>query len=297
MRKRIFITVGIVLFTFAAVWRFVLVPRWTERIPAGWQWQAHYTGYQTNADPQTGILPEKDSASNNSHAITTVTDSRQRGSVELHDRFTSHDITSGQVTYEYDYRAFVDPRTGAHLKEEYQGDYFVFPRNVEQKTYRLRFSYVKGIPLAFQREEEVEGLATYLFAYKGRGEYTETYLGTAAFPGVKVPPGQEIKCADDQFIYKVWVEPVTGEVVKSEDSCHSNDYLYEIATGKQLAVVDHWGTETAGDDVIHHVAAARGERSKILWQTRYIPSSLFVAGLLSFGLVMLPRRPISNENA
>jgi hypothetical protein len=297
MRKKIFMAFGLVLFGFAAVWQFVLVPRWTERIPAGWQWETDYIGYQTWPDPQTGQLPEKDATGTYSHDIAIVANSRQPGSVELDDRYLTHDIASGQVTYEYNYHAAVDPRTGMHLKEEYRGDYFLFPRNVEQKTYNMRFSYLKGIPVTFQREETVEGLNTYLFAYRGRGEYTESYVGTAAYPGIQVKPGQEIKCADDQFIFRAWVEPVTGEIVKIEESCNSNDYVYDIATSKQLEVIDRWGGETAGDDVISRVETVSRERTKLLWTTRYIPFGLLVAGLLCFGFVMLPRRSSKNEDA
>ena len=297
MRKKVFIVAGLALFGLTAVWQFVLVPRWTERIPAGWQWETDYTGYQTYPDPQTGQLPKKDATGTYTHTIAIVANSRQPGSVELDDRYLTHDVASGQVTYEYNYRALVDPRTGAHLKEEYRGDYFLFPRNLEQRTYNMRFSYLKGIPVAFQREEDVAGLATYLFTYRGRGEYTESYAGTAEYPGVHVKPGQEIKCADDQFIFKAWVEPVMGEIIKIEESCNSNDYFYDIATCKQLEVVDRWGGEPAGDDVISRVETVSRERTRLLRTTHYIPDGLLVAGLLCFGFLMLPKRPSENEDA
>jgi hypothetical protein len=297
MRKKIFIAAGLALFGLTAVWQFFLVPRWRERIPAGWQWETDYTGYQTYPDPQTGQLPKKDATGTYSHTIAIVANSRQPGSVELDDRYLTHDVASGQVAYEYIYRALVDPRTGAHLKKEYRGDYFLFPRNVEQKTYNIRFSYLKGIPVAFEREEDVAGLATYLFSYRGRGEYTEAYVGTAQYPGVKVKPGQEIKCADDQFIFKAWVEPVTGEIIKIEENCNSNDYFYDIVTGKQLEVVDRWGGETAGDDVISRVETVSRERTRLLRTTRYIPAGLLVAGLLCFGFLMLPKSSSENEDA
>ncbi len=297
MKKKVLIVAGLILFGLTAVWQFLLVPHWTTRIPAGWQWESTYIGYLSYADPQTGKIPEKDAAGTYSQSISIVPNSGQPGSVELSSQYLIHDIASGQVTYEYKYAAPVNPQTGAHLKEEYRGDYFLFPRNVEQKTYNLRFSYLKGVPVVFQREEEVDGLPTYLFAYRGRGEYTESYAGTEQFPGIKVKPGQELKCADDQFAFKAWVEPLSGEIVKIEESCHAGDYVYDIATGKQLDAVDRWGGETAGDDVRNRVKTAGRERTKILWQTRYIPSGMIVAGLLCFGFVMLSSRSLRNEDA
>jgi len=213
MRKKVFVSAGLILLAFTALWHFALVPRWTERIPAGWQWEADYIGYETYPQPN-GQLPDKDVVAAYSHVITIVPNSRRAGSVELDDRYSTRDIASGKVNFEYNYIAQVDPRTGAHLKPEYRGDYFLFPRNVEQKTYNLRFSYLKGIPVTFQREEEISGLNTYIFSYRGRGEYTESFAGTPEFPGILVEPGQEIKCADDHFVFKAWVEPVTGSIVK-----------------------------------------------------------------------------------
>lgn len=297
MRKKIFTVAGLMLLSLTALWQFALMPRLTERIPAGWHWESDFIGANAYPDPQTGQMPETNLTGTYTHALSIVANSYGPRSLELDDKYLILDVVTGNVIWEYNYRALVDPRTGAHLKEEYRGDYFLFPRNVERKTYNLRFSYLKGIPVAFQSEEEVEGLATYVFTYHGRGEYTEAYAGTAEYPGTKVQSGQEIKCADDQLIFKVWVEPVTGEMIKIEENCNSNDYVYDIATGKQLEAVDRWSGKTAGDDVVSRVDIVSRERTKILRTTRYIPVSLLVAGLLCFGFVMLPKRPSRNEDA
>ena len=294
-RKKIFIVAGLTMLSLSAVWRFALVPRWTERIPVNWEWRSDFIGVNAYPDPKTGMMPKGDVTGTYTHAITIKPNSRQSGALELEDRFLIKDVLTGTTTWEYNVSAQVATGTGAHTKKEYQGDYFLFPRNVEQKTYKLRLSYLKGIPVIFQREEDVKGLATYLFAYRGRGEYTEAYAGTAEYPGTKVQPGQEIKCANDQLVFKVWVEPVTGEMIKIEENCNSNDYIYDIASGKQLAAVDRWAGETAGDDVINRVDTVTKERAKLLRLTRDIPLGLLAAGLLCFGLVMLPRRSSKNE--
>jgi PAS domain S-box-containing protein len=288
MRKKILVAVGLALLGFTAVWQFALAPRWTQRIPTGWSWKTDYIGFQTFPDPQTGQIPDKDVSTIYSQSISIVPNSAQPGSVELDSEYAINDITSGQVSWEYKYFAPVNPQTGEHLKPEYRGDYFVFPRNVEKKIYRLRFTYLKGVPVAFQKEVDVEGLNTYLFAYRGRGEYTESYVGTDQSVGIKVKPGQEVKCADDQFIFKIWVEPLTGATVKIEESCHSGDYVYDVATGAQREAVDRWGGVTAGDDVINQVKSAGAERARLLWLTRYLPSMFLLAGLVCFVCSWLP---------
>jgi hypothetical protein len=289
MKTKILIIAGFSLLVFTAVWHFALAPRLTQRIRTGWSWETKYVGTQTYANAQTGQLPEKETTTTYSQLTKIVPNSEKPDSVELDNRYVIYDITNGKVSYEYKYTAPVNPQTGEHLKEEYRGNYFLFPKNVEKKTYNLRFSYLKGVPVAFQKEVEIEGLNTYLFAYRGRGEYTESYAGTEEFPGVKVKPGQEIKCADDQFIFKVWVEPLTGGIIKVEESCYSGDYVYDIATGKQLEAVDRWGGTTDGEDVVNRVKSAGWERTRQLWINYYIPPALLLTGLLCFGLAFIPK--------
>ncbi|MDQ1636779.1 MAG: hypothetical protein QOF62_118 [Pyrinomonadaceae bacterium] len=288
MRNKIFITAGLILLTLTAVWHFALVPRWTQRIPAGWSWKTDYIGFQTYLDPKTGQIPEKDVSTTYSQSIKIVPHSEHPGLVELDSNYSINDITSGQVTWEYEYFAAVNPQNGEHLKPEYRGDYFVFPHNVEKKTYRLRFSYLKGVPVSFQKEVDVEGLKTYLFAYRGRGEYTESYAGTEKYQGIRVKPGQEIKCGDDQYFFKIWVEPLTGATIKIEEGCHSGDYVYDIATGAQHEPVSRWDGVTAGDDVVSQVKLASRERARLLWIDRYLPSMFLLAGILCFGCAWLP---------
>src|SRR5207245_2710952 len=162
-------------------------------------------------------------------------------------------------------------------------------RYAERGTYRLRSNYVKGIALGFTGEDDLDGLTTYRFAYQGRGEYTESYSGTAQYPGVHVRPGEEIRCADDQFYFNVWIEPVTGELVKLEEGCPSGDYVYDVATNEQRQAVDRWHGVTDGDAVIQRIAEVRRLRWRYLWAARYLPLTFLAAGAVLLGLGV--RRP------
>ncbi|MFN2454048.1 MAG: porin PorA family protein [Pyrinomonadaceae bacterium] len=297
MRKKVFIAIGLVLVGLSAFWRFGLAPRLTDRIPKGWSWETNYIGFQTNADPVTQKLPEKDATGTYSYSFKLISERDRPRSVEFEVRYIVRDVNTGQLTFEYNSRATVDPQTGKRTEKEYQGDYFVFPRNAEKKkTYKLRFSYLKGIPVSFQSEEVIDGLETYLYSYQGRGEYTEAYQGSEAFPGLKVEPGQELKCADDLFNFKVWVEPVTGAIIKIQEGCPSGDYVYDVASGRQLYPVDRWGGETAGDDVVRRAELARRERARQLRVTRYIPLLLLLMGLVCFGWGVLQRRSLPKRS-
>jgi len=235
MKKKLLIGVGLISLGLATFWPYGLAPRWTQRIPPGWTWKSDYIGVLTYADPKTGKLPEKDLTSPYRRTARVISEADRPRAVVVEDAYVVLDPANpNRKTWEYIYHATVNPKTGAHLAPEYQGQYYVFPRQVEKKTYLLRASYLKGIPLSFQREEQVAGLKTYLFTYAGPAEYTEAYAGTADFPGIAVKAGQEIRCADEQFVYKIWVEPVSGEALKIEESCLSGDAVYEAATGVAL---------------------------------------------------------------
>jgi len=288
--------VGLVLLVASACWRFGTAPRLIQRIPPGWSWSTNYIGFQTYADPQTQKMPERDVTGTYQQSARIVSDAGRPRAVEIENRYLIRDINTGQITYEYNNRAIVDPQTGAHLSEAYRGDYLLFPHNAQKATYNLRFSYLKGIPAAFEREEQIQGLNTYLYSYKGRGEYTEAYAGTEVYPGTKVEPGQEIRCADDQFTFKVWVEPVTGEIVKIQEGCPSIDYVYDVASNRQLYPVDRWGGETAGDDVNNRVALIGHERNRQLRIVRYIPLLLLLTGLVCIAFGVFHRKSVGKRS-
>gem|GEM_PF-628582 len=294
--RKVVAALGLTLLAAAAVWRLGVVPRLTERIPPGWSWSTNYIGFQTYADSQTQRIPERDVTSSYQQSAGIVSEAGRPRAVEIENRYSVRDINTGQVTFEYNTRATVDPQTGAHLSDEYRGNYLLFPRNAQKTTYRLCFSYLKGIPITFQGEEQIQGLDTYLYSYKGRGEYTEAFEGTAEYPGIRVEPGQEIRCADDQFYFRAWVEPLTGEIVKIQEGCPSGDYAYDAASNRQLYPVDRWGGETAGDDVIRRVESVGRERTRQLWIMRYIPLLLLFAGFVCLVSAALRRKSLRKRS-
>jgi len=295
MRKKILIAAGFSLLVFTAVWQFALVPRLTERIPSGWTWKAEFIGSNDYPDPETGKLPEKTSTSIYRRQMFVESETGRPRSIIVADTNFTLDPATGKKIWEYNYRAEVDPQTGAHLQKEYAGDYYIFPRFVEKKIYKFRNNYVKGIPLEFRREEKINEVQTYLFSYQGRGEYTESYGTTAEYVGTEVAPGQEIKCDEDKFTFNVWVEPTTGEIIKLYEGCLAADYIFEVATGKRLDLISSWDGETGGDDSIKRAAAVLRERARLMWITRYIPFIFSLAGVLCFGLAFTSGRLSKNE--
>jgi len=282
---------AVACFAAAGGWQLWWARVGSRRIPEGWEWNADYTGSMTFAD-STGLLPLDDQFATYRRRVRWV-ESPAPDTVVLEDEFTILDPATHKVTYQYVTRERVDPATGAYVDSRYRGQVAVFPRRVERRTYILRANYLEGIPVAFEREDYVLGVRTYLFSYRGRGEYTASYEGTDEYAGVSVSPGQAIRCADDQFGYRAWVEPVSGEVVKLEEGCRSGDYIYDVASGRRMAAVGKWDGVTSGTDLHRLAAASRGARAGHIWGGRLGPL-LAVTGFLIL-LTMARTTPSGRE--
>ncbi len=281
---------GVLLIASSVLWFFWLGRRWTDRITPGWSWEGHYIGVNTYPDPETGEFPAEDTVNTYFYRTEIVPGSWQRGSVVLRSHWVTHDLETGEATWEYAIEVAVDPRTGRYLSGALRGAHHVFPRNVEKTTYRIFYSSTEALPYEFEGEEVIEGLETWVFAHHGSADATEFYAGTDEVPGVDIEPGQEIRCADDQRVGRYWVEPVTGETIRTADSCLSGDAVHDLRTGERLSWVARWSGATASDELLRLVEQARVARRGYLWAARYLPGLLLLGGLGVLGAGVVPRK-------
>lgn len=257
------------LFTLA--WKLWFANALTIRIPPTWTSRTLYAGTQTFADPRTGLLPDTDQLARYERYLDVIDARNWPVTVTVRDRNSVFEPVKDSVIWQYVTTAEVDPQTGARAGGAHAGEIVVFPRNVRKQTYTLRTSYMKGIPLAFEREELVDGLKAYVFGYRGPGEYTKSYAGSEKYPGIILPAGQEIRCADDQFHYRVWIEPHTGMQVRVEEGCPSGDYAVEAATGRRLQAIDRFSGVSSGNGLARRVEEAYRERWRVMWVAVYFP--------------------------
>jgi hypothetical protein len=273
-------TISGFLIVVAAIWQVWMAPRWNDRLSDRWNWRTQFVGVMTWADPATGTFPTRDTLAYFARDVRVASQGTHDGTLSMVDTNTTYDTQGRKAIWQYTYRALVDAHSGAYVDPVHRNEYYVFPRHVEKGTYKFRQSYVQGVPLTFQREEYLDDVLTYLFAYRGRGEYTTSYTaGTPEFPPLTVPAGHTVRCADDQFVFRAWVEPVTGEIVKLQESCRSGDYIYD-RTEHPIRPVARWAGESSGDDVRFRLEHVRTERLKVLALGRYAAPALAVTGLL-----------------
>jgi hypothetical protein len=270
--KRIFILFSVLFVVAAVVWRFGISTQFNQRFPQGWTWKVDSVGQTSWADESGSFVADttlKDDPINITKRDVAVAGTNADGSVEITDYFATFDAASNTVTWEFTYNASVDPVTGLHTTPEYADSYYLIPRNAEKTTYKVRNSSYQGVPLAFQREEMLAGINTYVYEYRADMD------NAAAYPDVKLEDGQKILCFDMQLTY--WVEPTTGEIVKYREWCEG-DWAVDSA-GERLYGLSRWGGENSGDDLIRRSAEVQSMLSNFNLMTLYIPLGLLVAGI------------------
>ncbi len=228
---------GLVFMKFRS--SFLQPPRLASNFSETFQFE----GMVTFGDPHTGLLPVVNSPAVYQRVFHVLP---QASGQALEDLVL---LGGKKITRMIWKPGDIDFKNGRHLRSGFEKDYYRFPRHTEKKTYVLRYSYLKGIPLQFVQEEDLKGVKTFLFSYQGKAEWTELYRGTEDFPGVPVAQGQEIRCSEDAFYYRAWVEPQTGDIIKIEEGCPSGDALYDKSTGKLLAFIVRWWGKTTDADV------------------------------------------------
>lgn len=110
------------------------------------------------------------------------------------------------------------PTDGRPVFEGHKGLVLKFPFNTQKKEYQFWESNTrKAWPITFEKEEKINGLTTYKFTQ----EVPVTKIFTfAAFPGAKAGEPSKPSVPVDRD-YKstrtIWVEPVTGAIIKAAD--------------------------------------------------------------------------------
>ena len=288
-RNKIFIALGIILLLAAGVWRFAIGSSAEQRLADDWSWEGSYLGALRYVDAGEAdfapelVFPDDDGVNTYNRDIIVV--DSDADTVTIQDKYVTRNVDSGAVTWEFIFNAKLDRETGQILDDEFKGHYYVFPRNVEQKSYTMTHTSYRNVVFEFVEEAEVEGLNTYHFRYAGDLEYTFAYASSGDFVGFDVEENQEIRCPEIEVNY--WVEPLTGEIVKAQEQC-PEEAVYDTTNGEAIYKTSRWYGESTVSDIRSHVDDVKSERNSILMNTLYIPVGLLIAGLLLIAVSVVP---------
>ena len=132
----------------------------------------------------------------------------------------------------------------------------------------------------FKKEDIVGGLRVFVFIFSGSLDFTKLYLGTDEYPGIVILPGQRIVGFDVQI--KVWVEPMTGNIIKISESSQG-DYVVDKKTGKKIEKIFVWEGKMTGNSANERVLKTKGQLRMMRIQQWWVPSGLLVLGMALVG--------------
>jgi hypothetical protein len=277
MHKKLVI-IGALIIAVAGISPFIYDKYFDYRIPADWSWQAKYLGDSAFPD-ETGNFSSKRSIAVNQRTQKLLSWGPDKAIIA--DDFTVTDVNSGAIVYQSKVQWEVDPKTGQHIKGWGAGKGvglpFLFPRHAEKKDYRVFNYYLEPFTARFDRVEEVNGLTTYVYKFDDELDATDSYKGTGEYPGVKPGPGQTVVFS--KILLEYWVEPSTGEIVKSvEDS--AGDYVIDIKTRKLLIPLSAWTANMADDSVYRQVQLLNNRMVMRSYYTVWVPTVAAIIGLI-----------------
>ncbi|PIN74049.1 hypothetical protein COV20_02985 [Candidatus Woesearchaeota archaeon CG10_big_fil_rev_8_21_14_0_10_45_16] len=181
----------------------------------------------------------------------------------------------------------IDPKTGKHVSgygDKDREGYLFAPKNLkagEPFTY-WHINYDGPAQMEFQAVEVLYGLPVYRYTAQYHADQTENL---DHLPGVP-----ETRGIDLDINLTLWLEPVTGRMIKYEDDTIA--YYYDQATKERLYPWNHFHNRFTGPSVKEQVEIAVTEKQRLFIFKTVVPFLLMIAALslLVYGLVRTKRR-------
>ncbi|RTY95873.1 porin PorA family protein [Flavobacterium sp. GT3R68] len=172
----------------------------------------------------------------------------------------------------------IDPVTGKHVTgygSKNRKGYLFAPQNPSKEFIYWHVNYDAPACMKFKGEETIDGLLVYRYESNFKADQTENleYL-----PAVPEERGIEL-----DVNLKIWVEPITGYLIKYEDS--STGWYYDIKSKKRIHPWNRFHNQFEETSISNQVQLALLAKEFKMWQNRYFPLSILflILILLSIG--------------
>lgn len=247
-----FLALAAALLLFDGIWTFRLAPRLLHS-----SFLLSELVYETDGNTlETYPGPQVYTRFTEIHSMTEV-ESRD-GKHTLEFKTTVYKLPNNELSWsqvnavEFDHDTLKIVGSDAHV---------VFPPHTQQRDYLVKFfSYIpdSGARFRFRGEDEVRGLAAYVFDYSVEDlDWTDNY-------SIPMPPGVRIKSRDWGT---VWIEPTTGLLVN-----HKEQWVARSQGGPFDTVeVDAGGMWFPNDTVTRQVFLAQNIRRAAVLYERILP--------------------------
>lgn len=262
-------------FVSALLWFWVIAPNLTK-LPSNFSFSASIVSTDNFYDSSKREFAG-DLYSNTTYRYETI--SENGGTLVIRNTFDAK-TPEGLPIFSVDRLYGVDRYSGAHLPgagDKVRDGYLFAPKHLskgENFTY-WHVNYDAPAQMLYVREENVHGLRVYRYETYYEGQRIDQTANLGHLPGVGVEKGVELEPH-----LELWIEPVTGQLIKYKDNTIA--YYYDLNSGERLHPWNHFSNTFQEESVEQIVDTAK---LKKLWSHvvyRYIPLFLLVVAFLSF---------------
>jgi hypothetical protein len=274
------------LLLLAIILRFRIAP-WANQLPVEYSNETHYAADVRFRDTPAAAWQAFPLQARRVDQVLLVS-----GAVAIIQGESHWTTEDGTPTYEPVGLYGVDRRTRLNVDgygDQNRSGQYLFPPRLEKKTYLYWDPYYLGSRTAtFDRVDEVEGMAVYVFNYLGTG--IDDTAGYAILPDVP-----ERYRAISQAEGRLWIEPVSGVVVYFEDA-GVTDFV-DSETGEHVADFYHWTARYTDETRSEQLALARKARIQTLTLDTWLPLGLTLLAAAWLPLVRYRPMPVQKKSA
>jgi len=250
----------VILLILLPLWYFLVVPEF-EKMPTDFSYEADIFSVDNFYDEEKGdFVGEQISKTHFSYEVDSIED----GIIIMKNTFDVRTIAGDKIfTVERLYG--VDPKTGKHVAgygDRDRNGYLFAPKKLKKQDYAYyHINYNTRATLKFQEEEEILGLTVYRYEGDFENDAT-TQLGH--LPGVP----EERGIINDVNL-QVWIQPISGRMVKYEDRTLAT--YYDIQTGKRLQPWNKFSNKYTEDAITKQVLIAKNLGFELLLIKTILP--------------------------
>jgi len=255
------------------IWRLLIVPKLVG-VPRNFSLTVDLLSLGRHYNPARGEYEDRGIR----NAVLKVRPHSEKGQVCVLDSSFSVQTLEGRSIYQNNKQFSYFSGTGKNASEQLGADVtIIFPRHMKKISYRTPyFIRVDPVTLDYVGEEKILGLLVYHL----RGESSRDASSVLIGIDEGVPEKRRVR---NSVKADLWVEPVSGHIVKLLDS--GENIYTDPKTGKEIHPRNSYSNQFPGDSVAAHVRLAQTEKQQILLYERWIPlllATIAFALLLSF---------------
>ena len=271
--RRPLTALGLLLIAALPFWMALAVPALT-RLPVDFQFRGDVFSLDNLYDEHRQLFIGSNISST---AFSYQVVSSQGNILLVRNVFDVRQMT-GEEIFSTERLYAINARTGGHVLGHGDRDrtgYLFAPRRAGRRDYVYwHVSYDAPAHMEFRERERIEGLVVHHFAAGYTADQTKELNG---LPGV--PDARGIITVVN---LDLWVEPISGMMVKYEDSAVA--YYYDMATGERLHPWNSFSNRFTKSSIAERVTEARGAKWRILVLDRVVPGIVLGVGLVLAGL-------------